>query len=113
MRMTKRILISGCILFVVLMVAFSVKKEEQSSKKDHLLPIESVAFNTPSGWGYNILVDHKIFIHQEFIPAIAGKKSFSNKDDAMKTASLVVQKLEQSKSPRITVGEIAALKISY
>ena len=110
--MTKTILIIACIFFIVLAVAFSVKRDD-GQNKDHMLQVESAAFNTSSGWGYNILVDHKIFIHQEYIPSIAGRKSFTTKDDAIKTASLVIKKIMQQKSPGISVTDLQVLKISY
>ena len=28
-------------------------------------------FHTTAGWGYDILINKKIFIHQEYIPVIA------------------------------------------
>lgn len=77
-----------------------------------MLQVESVPLHNASGWGYDILVDHKIFIHQEDIPAVAGKKGFLTKEDAMKTAGLVVEKLVKGKQPSITKDDLTALKIS-
>ena len=80
---------------------------------DGMLKVESVPLHNASGWGYEILVDHKIFIHQEYIPAIAGKKAFLTKEDAMKTAGLVIEKLVKGKQPAITKNDLTALKISF
>ncbi len=78
-----------------------------------MLQVESVAIHTASGWGYKILVDHKTFIKQDYIPAVAGRKAFLSKEDAMKTAGLVVQKLVKGKLPSITKDDLTALKIAF
>jgi hypothetical protein len=105
------IYIIACILFIFIIIAFSVKTV--TSARDGMLQVESVPLHNISGWGYEILVDHKIFIHQEDIPAIPGKKEFLTKEDAMKTAGLVVKKLVRGKRPSITKDDLAALKISF
>jgi Domain of unknown function (DUF4907) len=80
---------------------------------DAMLQVESVPLHNASGWGYEILVDHKTFIHQEYIPAIVGKKAFLTKDDAMRTAGLAVEKLVHGKQPAITKNDLITLKISF
>ena len=37
-------------------------------------------------YGYDILIDETKFIHQPYIPSIAGNKGFSSKENAEKTA---------------------------
>lgn len=108
--MIKRIYIVVCVIFIVTIIGFSVKTAK-SRTNDGMLKVESVPLYHASGWGYEILVDHKIFIHQEFIPAIAGKKTFFTKEDAMKTAGLVIEKLIKGKQPTITKDDLTALKI--
>lgn len=103
------ITVTGAII-ILLLILFSAGTNKNSN--DKLLKIESVAVPVASGWGYNILVDNKIFIHQEYIPAIMGKKTFANKDDAMKTAAIAVEKLKHGKQPAITQSDLTALKIS-
>ena len=63
-------------------------------------------FHRRSGWGYNIVVDGKLSIHQEYIPAIAEKKEFSTETQAKETAQLVVYKLKNNKSPTLTKTEV-------
>ncbi len=72
-------------------------------------------FKTHYGWGYNILRNDTIFIHQEIIPAIEGRKSFASKDEAIRLGELVVSKIKQGKGgglPQITIEEIDSLKIT-
>lgn len=110
MLMTKKICIGAGVFFIVIIIGFSVKTTK--SPHDGMLKVESVPLHNPSGWGYEILVDHKIYIYQENIPAITGKKAFLTKEDAMKTAGLVVEKLVKGKLPAITKDDLTALKIS-
>jgi hypothetical protein len=109
--MIKKIFLVVCIFFILILIGFSVKTAE--SANDRMLKVESVPLHSASGWGYEILVDHKIFIHQEYIPAISGKKAFLTKEDAMKTAGLVVGKLVKGEQPAITKNDLTALKISF
>src|SRR5450755_4361975 len=99
MLMIKKIFIVVFVFFILIIISFSVKTAK--SDNDGMLKVESVLIHNASGWGYEILVDHKVFIHQEYIPEIAGKKAFLTKEDAMKTAGLAVEKLVKGKLPAI------------
>jgi hypothetical protein len=63
-------------------------------------------FHTQKGWGYNILVNDSLFIHQEDIPALAVAKGFENEQQAKKTALLVIKKLKQKQLPTLLSSEI-------
>ncbi|MBS1576424.1 MAG: DUF4907 domain-containing protein [Bacteroidetes bacterium] len=64
--------------------------------------IESRAFQTTNGWGYDILVNDSILIHQESIPVFQKQQPFANKEQAEKTAALVIQKLKTGQHPTLT-----------
>lgn len=65
-----------------------------------------------STWGYNILKDNKIFIHQPHKPGIPGKEGFKDKRDAIKVAELVIAKLQRGEMPpTISLEEMRSLKI--
>lgn len=66
-----------------------------------------------SGYGYQILKEHKILINQPFIPAIQGEKTFKNEKDAQKTADLVVRKIDKYSLPKISIHELDSMKIEY
>jgi len=109
--MTKRIFIPVGILFIaVLIIGFSIKSNKTNDHK--MLKVEAVSIHIDRGWGYNILVDHKIYIHQEFIPAIEGKRAFRSKEDAMKTSEMAIKKLITGKTPFLTKEELDSLHIS-
>lgn len=61
-------------------------------------------------YGYDILVDGKVFIHQTTVPAVPGTRAFARKEDAEKVARLVVTKMEKGMMPpAVTRSEIEAL----
>lgn len=62
------------------------------------------------GFGYDILVNGKIYIHQTTVPAVPGIVAFVRKEDAEKVARLVVVKIEQGiMPPAVTKAEMEAL----
>jgi len=95
-------------LSVLFFIYQKVIKENQS--------LQVKAFNTNNkGWGYDIYKDNKLYIHQEIIPAIEGRKGFASKDEAQRVGELVVSKIKQGKGgglPQITIEEIDSLKIT-
>ncbi|MEO8415510.1 MAG: DUF4907 domain-containing protein [Ginsengibacter sp.] len=110
--MTKRYFITiGVLLITLMIIGFSIKTNEKNDEE--MLLVESVPVQSATGWGYDILVDHKIFIHQEYIPAIVGEKVFLSKEEAMRTAGLAIEKLKKGKLPTITKSDLSALKISF
>ena len=111
--MTKKIFIVVGVFFILVIIGFSVKTTKSPDPHDGMLKVESVPLHTASGWGYEILVDHKVFIYQEYIPAVAGKKAFLTEEDAMKTAAVAIKKLVKGKMPSITKDDLLALKISF
>jgi hypothetical protein len=72
---------------------------------------QSKIIQTENGWGYEIVSNHKIIIHQTHIPAIASQIPFHSKEDAEKTANRVIEKLSDKQMPTITKKDLAALKI--
>ncbi|HWC52187.1 MAG TPA: DUF4907 domain-containing protein [Chitinophagaceae bacterium] len=65
-----------------------------------------ITFDQPAGWGYEIRADGKIFIHQDFIPALAAEKGFRKKEYAEKAAAMVIQKLQQDQLPTLTIADL-------
>jgi hypothetical protein len=112
MPMIKKIIFTG-IVCIILAIIIGLCIKRLNGNTSELLKVESMPIQSGSGWGYDILVDHKIFIHQEFIPAIPGKKPFANKEDALRTANVAIQKIVNGKTPYITRKEIDSLKISF
>lgn len=84
----------------------------------HLLNIEpKIEFeiiNAPNNtWGYDILKDKKIFIHQPNRPGLPGKEGFKTKKDAIKVAQLVILKIKKGEMPpTVSSEELKALKLT-
>jgi hypothetical protein len=63
-------------------------------------------FHQSAGWGYDIVVKGKLFIHQEYIPAIAQKKGFPAEPQARKAAQLIIYKLKNNKLPTLSLADV-------
>lgn len=64
-------------------------------------------------YGYDILVDGKLMVHQPTIPAVSGQKGFTKKEDAEKVAQLVVSKVKAGvMPPTVTRQEMEKLGVS-
>lgn len=63
---------------------------------------DSRVFKVVNGWGYDILVNDKLIIHQESVPVLENKQPFQKSDEAMQTAQLVVTKLKKGEPPSLT-----------
>lgn len=72
--------------------------------------IEICAFQINQGWGFDIFVNTKKYIHQTNIPAINGKKAFNTKEDALKIALLMKSKIINNIfPPSVTLQELDSL----
>ena len=100
------------LLFVLLVASigtFAQSQNLQLQKKDS---ITIKTFKTDNGWGYDIYLNDKKYIHQQNIPAISGDKGFSNKADAEKTAELVITKIKKNiMPPSVTPNELDSLRV--
>jgi hypothetical protein len=74
--------------------------------KKELLRINALPFQGAGGWGYEIKVGGKTFIHQDHIPAVTGLHGFASKQDALKIAALVSSKIKQGLVPSVSVKEL-------
>jgi hypothetical protein len=72
-------------------------------------PYRVDTFRSGNGWGYNIVVNNKVFINQPTMPAFEGNVPFKKKAEAKKTGELVVAKLRAHKVPSVTREEIQAI----
>lgn len=62
------------------------------------------------GFGYNILIDGKMYVHQPHVPAVAGNKGFATSEAAKKAASLVAYKIKNNiMPPSITEAELDSI----
>ena len=71
--------------------------------------IASRSIPTRDGWGYEVLVDGNVYIHQEYIPAQHGYAGFPDAKLAAKAGALAAERLRRGKSPALHPEDLAAL----
>ncbi|WP_276502982.1 DUF4907 domain-containing protein [Terrimonas pollutisoli] len=77
--------------------------QSTNKKKNH---ISATVFEGTHGWGYDILVNDELFIHQELIPALQGQTGFQTKIQAEQTARLIINKMKGGQLPTVTTFEL-------
>ena len=87
-------------------------RKNQQAVND-LLPVGLHAIKIADGWGYEVLVDKKIYIHQDCIPAISSFKRFSSEAEALQIGQKVVEKIKQGHKPSITEQDLIESHIRY
>jgi hypothetical protein len=102
------------VLFVLILAAASCGNQGQnnsskSRKANGQIHVEVFKIDTLQAWGYEIVSGNKVFIHQETIPALEGKRTFASKDDALKVGNRVKEKLIEKQPPILTKEEVFAL----
>jgi hypothetical protein len=61
------------------------------------------------GYGYDIIINNVVRIHQPGIPSIAGVSGFASAEDAHKIAQLVMIKMMKNESPpTVSLEELQA-----
>jgi len=61
---------------------------------------------------YDVLADGRLMIHQTSIPALPGNDGFKAKEDAIKVALLVIEKIKKGEMPpTISIDEMKTLKV--
>jgi len=106
---TKKYLILGItVLLVCSAVIFFMRRDNHSGK----IYLEAVPVKTPYGWGYNIMANGKVYIHQDYIPAVGGKQGFKSQNDALLVGNRVIRKISHNELPAITEKDLEELGIS-
>jgi len=99
--MIKRNLLSIVAALSVVCCGFIVWKNQQPKPS-----VSYSVFHSQSGWGYNIFIDTSIFIHQDMVPTLATQKGFGNRQQAIASARLVINKMKNGQLPTLTQPEI-------
>ncbi len=105
--------ISAIILVVIALFLFkSVFSTPDSLKKEAPIPVIET-YRVQGGWGYSILVENKIIIKQDIIPAVQSNSPFQTKEDAQKTGEWVLKKILKKERPTINVFDLDSMHISF
>ena len=85
---------------------------ENANLSVEVFKIDSIDHNGTRGWGYDIMVDGKIYIHQPNIPAIMGNNGFSSEENAQEAGEYIIQKLKNNiVPPSVTPEELDSLGV--
>lgn len=101
-------------LFFALSVAvFSYTRWNAQKNKADWIQLTYSTYRTPLGWGYDVLANDSLFIHQQQMPAVQGRKGFSTQQEAARVAELVILRLKKKELPTIYLRDLDSLKIAY
>ncbi|OQX99353.1 MAG: hypothetical protein B6I24_02785 [Bacteroidetes bacterium 4572_128] len=97
------------IVFFILSYYFSnqtISLDKNYKKENYEIPkIDVKYFRTENGWGYDIFIDGKQYIHQPNIPGMQGKNGFKTKESAKKVVDLVCEKINNNIVPPAITNE--------
>ena len=104
------------LLFTLSVITFVINRYTLNRDTDAATAaqITAVTFPSGNGWGYDILKEGSVYIHQTNIPAVSGNKTFSSAAEAMKIAGLMIKKMSHSsKLPDVSLRELDSCGIRY
>jgi len=106
----KKRLLYGLLVIVAGVLVYYAYQTRANWKKEHVL-VELRPIKTNQGWGYDILANGKVFIHQPTVPAIQGQYTFRTQEGALAVGQKVVDRIKQGQMPMVTTEEVQQLKV--
>ena len=103
-RKTYSLIAIAALLISFAVIFFSKYKEHSQKVFIYAEPVQTVY-----GWGYNIIAADKVYIKQEYMTAVPGKRGFKSAADAMLVGNLVVKKITENKMPTISLHELDSM----
>lgn len=94
-------------LLICVAVIFFSRRDSRENK----VLLKAVALQTTYGWGYHILANDKVYINQEFMPAVPGIKGFKSADDALLVGNLVIKRISSNQSFSISIRDLDSLGV--
>lgn len=72
-----------------------------------IFKVDSSDSNGATGWGYDIMINGQLYIHQPNIPAVMGNSGFSSEEKAREAGEMIVSKIRNNiLPPSVTVEEL-------
>ena len=99
------------LLLLITIIAVSINVIYKKRVDKIHLHVKAIAVG--NGWGYDVYANDSILIHQPYIPAIEGNKSFTTKEQAITIGQLVINKFKTHQSPTISVHELDSCKVVF
>jgi Domain of unknown function (DUF4907) len=107
--------IVGLLGFILFGCLQKTKEREPAIKlelQNSVIIRDSIFFSPFGGYGYDIIENGKVKIHQPHIPVIAFQLGFASVEDARRTAQVVISKMKQNQFlPQLTKIELKELGI--
>jgi hypothetical protein len=93
-------------LLVVIIGILIYRNLEQPASQEKKIYLEVRSVKVDSGWGYDILKDSKVYIHQVYVPAIPGRHPFKREADALKVGREVLSRLSANTLPSVSARDL-------
>lgn len=103
------ILIAAAVLLVSGFAAYHYYFQEKNGEDKVFVHVKT--FQTSLGWGYDIFTGDKLYIHQDFVPAISGRHGFKSREEALATGKKVIEKISAGSLPSLTVADLKELGV--
>ncbi|OQX96325.1 MAG: hypothetical protein B6I20_14565 [Bacteroidetes bacterium 4572_117] len=105
----KNLLLLSIISFFILTISCNnTKKTENVEDIEYQLPKREVNlyyFETENGWGYDVEINGKKFLHQIHLPCDCGGEGFKTKEKATLAAEFLKKKIENNERSLIIYRE--------
>ena len=100
------------IFFVLFAAGFTIAQLSSTGKPTQQNISYTIIQTQDNTFGYDILVNNKLSIHQPNRPGMPGKQGFKKKTDAIKVAKYVISKMEKGiMPPTVSQEEMKTLKV--
>ncbi|MCX6216183.1 DUF4907 domain-containing protein [Spirosoma sp.] len=97
----------GLLLVLLVLAVLTVRLVYQ-----RMHPYTVDVFQTAGGWGYSIVTNGELLIHQPTIPGQPGIVGFASKDEAKRVGERVAEKIQKDKAmPTLTNDELRRLGV--
>ncbi len=115
MKNIKLVILGVLVLAGLGYVVFTKLHKGEKEEVSNLYENSDITVNTfegDAGWGYDVSIDGKLYVHQPNIPAVGGNKGFKSEADARATGNLAIEKIREGViPPTISVEELKAIGV--
>jgi len=85
---------------------------ENSKITVQVFKVDSIETTGSKGWGYDILINDELYIHQPNIPSVMGNNGFSSEEKARDAGEFVIYKIRNNIiPPSVTPNELDSLGV--
>ena len=98
-------------LSALIFVAGRLRGSDKHGSRTGDLQLTMRTVKTETGWGYDLLLNDTVYIHQDRIPALPGQHSFLCESDARSIGRLALARLKHTRFPVITIAELDSCHI--